>query len=66
MDKLNEQLHYKLCRVRELVDLLENCGHQGWHLRLDFKKSVQEESSGWEDSERHPYDVLKYHTESTI
>lgn len=64
--RAREDLKAKIERVRELVDLLEHYGEKGWCLPLNFKKQEWDQESGWEESDRHQYDIYKYHTESTI
>lgn len=59
------ELQDKIKRVRELVELLENFGKGGWKLPLDLKPKPWDQESGFEDTDRHQYDVHKYHTIST-
>ena len=60
-----EIMSSKVRRVRELVELLERLGGNGWSLPLDLQSKKWDQQSGFEETERHQYDVYKYHTLST-
>jgi uncharacterized protein YihD (DUF1040 family) len=59
------QIQAKLKRVRELVELLEHYGDKGWCLPLNLARQPWDQESGFEETDRHQYDVYKYHTIST-